>query len=185
MCLARRRAVGAEARAWCEPPAKLAAWFHDYFKELIFIVFFEWHGLNAANYVGLRKAVTLARVSEYDDSGRPRWQMRAEGAAWVPLATLRTSLGRIGTLGQSHDLILRRLQLKRCAACLAVWCLFSVGETRDVLKTLWSTHTCEDVCVNVCFWRVCLSGHTAPSPADIVSFFVHSGCRVSWGVYLM
>ena len=105
--------MGAEARAWCEPPANLAAWFHDYFKELIFIVFFEWHGLNAANYVGLRKAVTLARVSEYDDSGRPRWQMRAEGAAWVPLATLRTSLGRIGTLGQSHDLILRRLQLKR------------------------------------------------------------------------
>ena len=164
--------MGAEARAWCEPPAEVAAWFRDYFKELIFNVLLEWHGLYAANFVGARKAATLPRVSQNDDSGRPRWQMRAEGAAWVPLGTLRTSLERIGTLGQSHDLILRRLQLKRCAACLAVWCLFSVGETRDVLKTLWSTHTCEDVCVNVCFWRVCLSGHTAPSPADIVSFFV-------------
>ena len=110
--------MGAEARAWCEPPANLAAWFHDYFKELIFIVFFEWHGLNAANYVGLRKAVTLARVSEYDDSGRPRWQLRAEGAAWVPQGTLRTNLVCIRTLGLSHALILRRLQLKRwCSLC--------------------------------------------------------------------
>ena len=105
--------MGAEARAWCEPLANVAAWFPDYFKELIFIVFLEWHGLNAANFVGLRKAVTFPRVSEHDDCGRPRWQIRAEGAAWVPLVTLRTSLERKGTLGQSHDLNLRRLQLKR------------------------------------------------------------------------
>ena len=105
--------MGAEARAWCEPPAEVAAWFRDYFKELIFNVLLEWHGLYAANFVGARKAATLPRVSQNDDSGRPRWQMRAEGADWVPLVTLRTSLECKATLGQSHDLILRRLQLKR------------------------------------------------------------------------
>ena len=105
--------MGAEARAWCEPPAKLAAWLHDNFKELIFNVFLEWHGLNKANFVGARKAATMPRVRENDDCGRPRWQMRAEGAAWAPLATLRTSLECKRTLGQSHALILRRLQLKR------------------------------------------------------------------------